>query len=69
MARIALTLRAEFRPAYYALLDAAQCIADTHGEEAAADWASAQLSEHFDLFCRLRADERPQLRLIAGGKA
>lgn len=68
MAAITFNLSFERRPAFYALLDCAKEIAETHGEEAAAAWAQGVLDADFDLFVRLRTDRRPTLRLIQGGR-
>jgi hypothetical protein len=68
MARVVMTLRVEYRPAFDALLACAHEIRATHGDECAAAWASAALEADFDLFCRIVSDTRPVLRLIQGGR-
>lgn len=69
MARLTLCLTATFTPAFYALLETAQLIAERHGDERAQEWASAALQVDMDLFCVIATDSRPQLRLIQGGVA
>lgn len=67
MASVTLNLTASFTPAFYALLEAAQLIAERDGEERAQEWASAALQLDMDLFCVIGASQRPNLRLIKGG--
>jgi hypothetical protein len=67
VARVTLNLTATFTPAFYALLETAQLIAERHGEERAQEWASAAMLEDMDLFCVISASDRPNLRLIQGG--
>ena len=68
MAQMCLTIAAHARPAYYDLLNAAQAISLTHGEDAAIEWAQRVLSRDLDFFISMNADSRPELRLITGGK-
>jgi hypothetical protein len=68
MARLCLTISAHATPAYYELLNAAQAIALSHGEEVAIAWAQAVLSRDMDFFISMKSDSRPELRVIEGGK-
>lgn len=67
MARVTLSLTATFTPAFYALLEAAQLIAERNGEARAQEWISGVLGADMDPFCVIASDSRPQLRLIQGG--
>lgn len=69
MAHLNLILTATPKPAFYALLDVAQAIAECDGVEAAEAWTMRALGVDFDLFYSMRADDRPKLRLIEGGRA
>lgn len=69
MARCNLTLSAKFRPAFDALVDVAICIAETHGADTAEEWLERVMSDDVALFVRLSVESRPQLHVIAGGKA
>ena len=69
MALSTLILSTELRPAYHALIACAKEVADTHGEEVAAEWAQKVLSQDFDLFVRMSVEKpRATLQLIAGGR-
>lgn len=64
-----ITLQIVHLSSFGALLDCAFAIAETHGEEAAQEWARQQLRDHFDLFCKVEVVKpRPALRVIAGGR-
>jgi hypothetical protein len=70
MARLLhLTIIPTFTPAYHAMLDTAVLIAERSGNEAAERWVLHQLEHSFDLFCELRLDRKPILRLVNGGAA
>lgn len=67
MARMITTLTTTFTPAYYGLLEAAQTIAERHGDDRAMEWVTRVMEADFDLFCRVSVDSKPKLRLIRGG--
>lgn len=56
-----------FKPAYYALLQCAQAVAEKEGHDVAIRWADGVLAANFELFCGIEP-ERPRLRLIVGGR-
>lgn len=65
----ALNLTAELTPAFYALLECAETIAEQHGPDRAEEWARTVLVADIELFCRIGSDRRPALRLIDGGRS
>ncbi|MEG3086168.1 hypothetical protein [Sphingomonas sp. PB4P5] len=69
MARTTLTLSAHFTPAFYELLNTAEAIKERHGPDRATEWAHKAMEIDFDLFCSIRSDRRPSLRVIRGGAA
>lgn len=68
MASCNLTLSAQVTAAYHELLNTAEAIKQTHGEDVAIAWAQRTFEADFDLFVRLSTEERPSLRLIEGGR-
>ena len=65
MARTTLTLCVSFTPAYTALIDVAQEIAERDGEDRAMAFVQSALAADQDAFIAIRAESpRPVLRLV-----
>lgn len=65
MARTSLTLCVSFTPAYAALIDVAQAIAERDGEDRAMAFVQSALQSDQDAFIAMRAESpRPVLRLV-----
>lgn len=65
MAISAITLSANFTPAYDALIGVAYEIAKSHGEDRALAFIKSAFEADFDAFCVLSAcNEKPTLRLV-----
>ncbi len=65
MAKVTMTLTANFTPAYHALVAMAQEIAEACGEDRAMKIVQAAMSSDIEAFVVFRADEkRPTLRLV-----
>jgi hypothetical protein len=69
MAQTVISLSVHFTPAFHEMMNTAEAIKDRWGEERAIAWVQKTLEADFDLFCNLKADQKPSLRLITGGLA
>jgi hypothetical protein len=67
MANVNVSISVTFKPAFHALVECAQVIADEQGDEVASQWAKKVLEADWNLFCGTQID-RPRLRLIQGGR-
>lgn len=67
MARIEIPLRVTYEPAFYAIVEVAELIADQEGTDRAMEWAERALKVDIDLFVRVEVDQRPKLTLVKGG--
>jgi hypothetical protein len=67
MAQLVVRLTTTYTPAFYELMALAHRIAAVSGDYRAIAWVKVALEADIDLFCHMRAEPRPELRLVDGG--